>query len=157
MTEAVNVRSCVSEAVQLLSLDNEARQIHYNNNCPIDIIVQGDNQRLMQVFINLLSNARDASSDNAMITIDALREDSEAHITVTDQGSGIDQHLQDRIFEPFFTTKDPGKGTGLGLALVYNIINDLGGDISIESPVPEFSSHGTRIHIRLTLSHAEPN
>jgi signal transduction histidine kinase len=157
VTEAVNVRSCVSEAVQLLSLDNEARQIHYNNNCPTDIIVQGDNQRLMQVFINLLSNARDASSDNAMITIDALREDTEAHITVTDQGSGIDQHLQDRIFEPFFTTKDPGKGTGLGLALVYNIINDLGGDISIESPVPEFSSHGTRIHIRLTLSHAEPN
>ncbi|CAA0113531.1 Sensor protein ZraS [Zhongshania aliphaticivorans] len=156
-TEAVNVRSCVSEAVQLLSLDNEARQIHYNNNCPADIVVQGDNQRLMQVFINLLSNARDASSDNAMITIDVLREDTEAHITVTDHGSGIDQNLQNRIFEPFFTTKDPGKGTGLGLALVYNIINDFGGDITIESPVPEFSTHGTRIHIRLALSHAEPN
>lgn len=156
-TEAVNIRSCVSEAVQLLSLDNEARQIHYNNNCPADIIVAGNSQRLMQVFINLLSNARDASSDDAMITIDAMSDDIEAHITVTDHGSGIDQKLQDRIFEPFFTTKEPGKGTGLGLALVYNIINDLGGDISIESPVPEFSNHGTRIHIHLQLNQAELN
>jgi len=156
-TEAVNVRNCVSEAVQLLSLDNEARQINYNNDCPTDIIVAGDNQRLTQVFINLLSNARDASPDDAMITIDAQIDDAGAHITVTDHGTGIDQKLQDQIFEPFFTTKEPGKGTGLGLALVYNIINDLGGDISIESPVPEFSTHGTRIHIRLLLSQPEPN
>jgi signal transduction histidine kinase len=76
---------------------------------------------------------------------------------VTDHGAGIDQKLQNRIFEPFFTTKDPGKGTGLGLALAYNIITDLGGDISIQSPVPEFSTHGTRIHIHLTLSQPEPN
>tara|TARA_R110001592_G_scaffold44644_6_gene143411 strand:- start:11179 stop:14136 length:2958 start_codon:yes stop_codon:yes gene_type:complete len=155
--EAVNVRNCVSEAIQLLSLDNEAQQIHYNNNCPTDIVVNGDNQRLMQVFINLLSNARDASSDNAMITIEAEEDNAEAHITVTDHGTGIDQKLQNRIFEPFFTTKDPGKGTGLGLALAYNIITDLGGDISIESPVPEFSTHGTRIHIHLVLSQPQPN
>ncbi|MBW2941425.1 ATP-binding protein [Zhongshania aquimaris] len=156
-TEAVNIRNCVSEAIQLLSLDNEARQIHYNNNCPVDIVVHGDTQRLMQVFINLLSNARDASSDNAMITINAQSDTPNARITVTDHGTGIDQKLQDRIFEPFFTTKDPGKGTGLGLALVYNIINDLGGEISIESPVPEFGSYGTRIHIRLMLNDTESN
>jgi signal transduction histidine kinase/Na+/proline symporter len=156
-TEAVNVRNCVSEAVQLLSLDNEAQQIHYNNNCPTDIIVSGDSQRLMQVFINLLSNARDASSDNAMITIEAQEDNAEAYITVTDHGAGIDQKLQNRIFEPFFTTKDPGKGTGLGLALAYNIITDLGGDISIQSPVPEFSTYGTRIHIHLALNQPEPN
>ena len=111
----------------------------------------------MQVFINLLSNARDASSDNAIITINAQSDTPNARITVTDHGTGIDQKLQDRIFEPFFTTKDPGKGTGLGLALVYNIINDLGGEISIESPVPEFGSYGTRIHIRLTLNDTESN
>jgi signal transduction histidine kinase/Na+/proline symporter len=154
--EDVVVRDCVSEAVQLLSLDNEARQIHYNNNCPKQISVAGDNQRLTQVFINLLSNARDASADDAMITIDANIDGGQAHITVTDHGSGIDEKLQDQIFEPFFTTKEPGKGTGLGLALVYNIISDLDGEISIESPVPEFGSHGTRFHIRLLLSTNTP-
>lgn len=154
-TEAVSVRNCVSEAVQLLSLDPEARHIHYNNNCPEHIIVAGDNQRLMQVFINLLSNARDASPEDGMITVDAEAEQDSAHITVTDHGNGIDEKLQKQIFEPFFTTKEPGKGTGLGLALVYNIISDLGGDISIESPVPEFSQSGTRFHIHLRLNHSE--
>ncbi|CAA0114813.1 Signal transduction histidine-protein kinase AtoS [Zhongshania aliphaticivorans] len=157
ITEAVSIRNCVSEAIQLLSLDNEARQILYSNLCPESIIVDGDNQKLMQVFINLLSNARDASNENATIAIDARIENDETHITVTDQGSGIDQKLQSRIFEPFFTTKDPGKGTGLGLALVYNIINDIDGEVSIESPVMEFGTYGTRIHIRLPLSKPEPN
>ncbi|MDF1693776.1 MAG: ATP-binding protein [Zhongshania sp.] len=153
--EAVTVRDCVMEAVQLLSLDQQARHIHYNNNCPSDIVVAGDTQRLMQVFINLLSNARDASPEDSMITIDATRDDNSAHIMVTDHGTGIDEKLQDQIFEPFFTTKEPGKGTGLGLALVYSIIGDLGGDISIESPVPEFGGNGTRIHIHLNLIDSE--
>lgn len=154
-SEAVSVRNCVSEAVQLLSLDHEARHIHYNNNCPESIIVAGDNQRLMQVFINLLSNARDASPEDGMITIDASSDENNAHITVTDHGTGIDEKLQKQIFEPFFTTKEPGKGTGLGLALVYSIINDLDGEVSIESPVPEFGSNGTRIHIQLSIYRAE--
>jgi signal transduction histidine kinase len=90
-----------------------------------------------------------------MITVDAEAEQDSAHITVTDHGTGIDEKLQKQIFEPFFTTKEPGKGTGLGLALVYNIISDLGGDISIESPVTEFSRSGTRFHIHLRLNHPE--
>ena len=150
-TEAVSVHNCVSEAIQLLSLDPEARHIHYNNHCPAHIIVAGDNQRLTQVFINLLSNARDASPEDGIITVDAEVEHDKAHITVTDQGTGIDAKVLDQIFEPFFTTKEPGKGTGLGLALVYNIVSDLDGDISIESPVLGKDSTGTRIHIHLRL------
>jgi signal transduction histidine kinase/Na+/proline symporter len=150
-SEAVSIHGCVSEAIQLLSLDPEARHIRYHNHCPEALIVAGDNQRLMQVFINLLSNARDASPENGVITVDASHDNDNAHITVTDQGTGIDAKVLDQIFEPFFTTKEPGKGTGLGLALVYNIISDLGGDISIESPVAELNSTGTRIHIHLRL------
>jgi signal transduction histidine kinase len=55
---------------------------------------------------------------------------------VIDQGSGIEEDKLDHIFDPFFTTKEVGKGTGLGLALVYSIIEEHYGHISIESPVP---------------------
>jgi len=54
----------------------------------------------------------------------------------------------EKIFEPFFTTKEPGKGTGLGLALVYGIIEELDGSIEIQSPVPE-QGRGTRVHLWL--------
>lgn len=151
-TDTISVHDNVSEAIQLLRLDSEATQVNYRNLCPPDIWVIGDNQRLMQVFINLLSNARDASDNNAAICVEAAIEESRAHITITDSGEGISEELSKQVFEPFFTTKDPGKGTGLGLALVYSIVDDLAGDIEIESPVAELDGIGTRFHIRLPLA-----
>lgn len=152
--EAVNIRHSVSEAMQLLQLDSAAHQIHYNNDCADEVWVMGDAQRLLQVFVNLLSNARDASPLDGMITVTAAEStDSQmAHITIADRGHGIDDALKERIFEPFFTTKEPGKGTGLGLALVYSIIRDLGGEITIESPVADQGNIGTRIHIHMPLA-----
>lgn len=154
--EAVTVRDCVDEAMHLLSLDSDAKQTCYDNRCPADIQVAGDYQRLMQVFINLISNAQDASKEVAHVTVDAgysqdRLHSGQVHITLTDQGSGIDDKLREQIFEPFFTTKDPGQGTGLGLALVYNIISDLGGEISAESPIHDqgLPQQGTRFHILL--------
>lgn len=155
--EAVTIRDCVDEAMHLLSLDNDAKRTQYHNLCPADLQVAGDYQRLMQVFINLISNAQDASDDVAHITVQARASDDRlhgerVHITLTDQGSGIDDTLREQIFEPFFTTKDPGQGTGLGLALVYNIISDLGGEISAESPIHDGDNiqQGTRFHILLS-------
>ncbi|MNN52727.1 Sporulation kinase A [compost metagenome] len=68
---------------------------------------------------------------------------------VEDEGSGIPKSIVDRLFEPFFTTKDPGKGTGLGLALVYSIIEEHYGEISIDSPADPKHQRGTRIRITL--------
>ncbi|MBD2860009.1 PAS domain S-box protein [Spongiibacter sp. KMU-158] len=157
---SANVQHCAEEAIQLLSLDREAKHIQFENRCDPQYCVQADTQRLVQVFVNLLSNARDASPNGSVVTIAAeLAEHSEAHlqITVTDQGEGIDQSLQDRLFEPFFTTKEPGKGTGLGLALVYSIVKDFSGTITIESPLTPASPtleppHGTRVWILLPLA-----
>jgi signal transduction histidine kinase/Na+/proline symporter len=152
--QSVNICHCVNEAIQLLGLDNEAKYVHFSNLCSATLEVQGDTQRLIQVFVNLLSNSRDASPEDATICIEAFRETNQEniHITVTDSGEGIDQALQERIFEPFFTTKDPGKGTGLGLALVYNIVSDLGGEIALESPVAELNNCGTRVHLLLPIA-----
>ena len=90
----------------------------------------------MQVFINLLGNARDASPDFSTIRVIGKVDQYQAIIHVIDQGAGIEEDKLDHIFDPFFTTKEVGKGTGLGLALVYSIIEEHYGHISIESPVP---------------------
>jgi signal transduction histidine kinase len=146
--EAVPLARCVDEAIHLLALNKEARPVRFENRCPPELQVTADNQRLLQVFVNLLSNARDASAEQAPITVTAEIAAHKVHVTVTDRGSGIAEAHMEKIFEPFFTTKEPGKGTGLGLALVYGIIEELDGDIDIESPVPE-QGCGTRIHLWL--------
>ena len=148
-TEAVALASCVDEAIELLQLNKEARTVRFENHCPPSLRVAGDTQRLLQVFVNLLSNARDASAEQAPVTVTAQMEaGTRIHIEVTDRGSGITSEHQEKVFEPFFTTKEAGKGTGLGLALVYSIVEEFDGDIEIESPVPE-QGCGTRIHLHL--------
>jgi len=87
---------------------------------------------LKQVLINLLRNAYDASSEGDTIHLRARRGDDGLTIQVVDHGQGIQPENLDRIFDPFYTTKSPGKGTGLGLALAYRIIEGHGGLISVQ-------------------------
>lgn len=152
--EPVFVQRCVDEAIHLLALNKEARPVRFINRCAETLCAAADAQRLLQVFVNLLSNARDASAENADIIIDGSSTGALIHITVTDRGSGIAQEHLEQVFEPFFTTKEAGKGTGLGLAMVYGIIEDLSGNIDIESPVPE-QGCGTRIHLWLPAAVGE--
>jgi len=131
----VNVADCIDEAVHLLELDISAKRVHFDNSCDREHLVLADAQRLLQVFINLLSNARDASARNEDISIAAEQREDILHISVTDRGAGIAEDIQNQVFEPFFTTKEPGEGTGLGLSLVYSILENLGGRVSLISPV----------------------
>jgi Na+/proline symporter/signal transduction histidine kinase len=144
----VHLHACAEEAIHLLYLNKEAKHASFENRCSKDHYAIGDTQRLLQVFVNLLSNARDASPENSPIIIDSEVHNKQAYISVTDQGSGISKRDQEQIFEPFFTTKEAGEGTGLGLSLVYSIIEDLNGIINVESPVDE-TNNGTRFTIRL--------
>ncbi len=146
---AVDVHQCAEEAMQLLRLNKAVKSVVYENRCPEGMIVLGDGQRLLQVLINLLSNARDASPEDSLITVDAHYAATEVVVDVTDQGSGIPKEYLDKIFEPFFTTKDPGQGTGLGLSLVYSIVDEHGGAVQIISPVDELRGVGTRVSLRL--------
>jgi PAS domain S-box-containing protein len=111
-------------------------------------IINGDITQLEQVIINLLINAKDAMPEGGIIHIKTSTETIDHNklkifadikpgryvkLEISDTGTGIPAEIKDRIFEPFFTTKESGKGTGLGLAMVYGIIKDHEGYIIVNS------------------------
>jgi len=139
---------------------------------PADIEILGDKQRLQQVFLNLIKNALEALEGAGEIVIRAVRRgaakndeapgrfkflaqcnpaEEAVEIEIRDNGHGIPPEVLPRIFDPFFTTKDVGKGSGLGLFVVYEIIEEHGGCIAAESE----PGKGTAFHIRLPLNKAE--
>ena len=146
--QAVHLHGCVAEAINLLQLNKNARDVAFENHCNDNNYVLGDSQRLLQVFVNLLSNARDASPEGSPITITCELINQQWQIAVTDRGTGISKEHQSKIFDPFFTTKEAGDGTGLGLSLVYSIMEDLKGSIDVESPADAIHG-GTRFILKL--------
>jgi PAS domain S-box-containing protein len=117
--------------------------------------IEGDPSQLEQVIMNLMVNARDAMPDGGLITIKTSLIEIERDrfnmpsyimpgkyvlLTISDTGFGIPKEITNRIFEPFFTTKEKGKGTGLGLAMVYGVINDHKGYITVQSEVGKGST-----------------
>ena len=147
--DEVDLAACTNEAIHLLSLNRRGPEVNYVNLCDTTHRVAGDSQRLVQVLINLLGNARDASRSGDSVTIRTAADEHQILLTVEDQGSGIESELKDRLFEPFFTTKEPGAGTGLGLALVYSIIEEHYGQITVDSPIDDATQRGTRFTITL--------
>jgi signal transduction histidine kinase len=107
------------------------------------------------VFVNILNNACDASPAQSNIEITTEQTGPQVTISITDEGSGIDPSIQDKLFEPFFTTKEPGKGTGLGLPLVYNILTEHYGNIELISPANKKQNKGTQVIITLPGSRPE--
>ncbi|MCC6414477.1 MAG: hypothetical protein IT582_01000 [Opitutaceae bacterium] len=110
--------------------------------------VETDPGQLQQVLFNLVLNARDALRDRGLVTVRVGRRQISAQrsrratdpapgdyavLTVADNGTGMEQETQERLFEPFFTTKPEGKGSGLGLALVYGVVQQSKGSISVRS------------------------
>jgi len=106
--------------------------------------VFADSNRLEQVFIDLVINARDAmetkrakaigsATSNNVLTVRSYREGDQVVVTISDTGIGIPRDIRDKIFEPFFTTKEVGGGTGLGLSISYGIVKDYNGAIEVES------------------------
>jgi CheY-like chemotaxis protein len=118
-------------------------------------LVDGDEGRLEQVFVNLLVNAAQAipegHADRNEIRISTWTDAAgDAVVEISDTGAGIPPEIRDRIFDPFFTTKPVGIGTGLGLSICRGIVTKLGGELSVESEV----NRGTCF--RVTLPRARP-
>jgi PAS domain S-box-containing protein len=147
--EPVCLAQVAQDAIALLALNRRSVEVQFFNLCDSDHWVIGDPQRLAQVLINLLSNARDASPPGSAIRVKSEAFEQTIDLIVEDEGSGIPKAIIDRLFEPFFTTKEVGKGTGLGLALVYSIVEEHYGQITIDSPADLELQRGTRIRVSL--------
>jgi PAS domain S-box-containing protein len=147
-----NLADCVDEAIHLLELDMEALPVKFDNHCDRELLIMADSQRLLQVFVNLLGNARDACTDDPHVQVRAVVNGTQVRIDVDDNGCGIPPELHSQVFEPFYTTKDPGAGTGLGLALVFSIMENMQGKVYITSPLQQGHKPGTRVTLQLPLS-----
>ena len=148
-SERVCLADITRDAIGLLQLNRSGTEVRFLNLCDPQHCAEGDPQRLAQVLINLLSNARDASPPGGAIRVRSEAQEHSVVLIVEDEGSGIPKAIIDRLFEPFFTTKDPGEGTGLGLALVYSIVEEHYGQITIDSPADPELQRGTRIRVSL--------
>ncbi len=144
-----NLFQCVDDAMRLVRLSHAGKQIDFQNQCDPELRLYGDRQRFIQVFVNLLTNACDASQPGDHIVAHGRFDGDFIEVVVRDYGCGIPEELQDQVFEPFFTTKQPGEGTGLGLPMVYNIVAEHSGTVTLRSRENE----GTAVILRIP---AEP-
>jgi C4-dicarboxylate-specific signal transduction histidine kinase len=133
--EAVDVDEVIERSLLLMQEQLRLRGIEIELDlCADELIVLGNAIQLEQIFINLLTNARDALTESRgkTIRIGTSRDQEWIRIRFADTGPGIARDLEQRIFDPFFTTKEVGTGTGLGLSITYSIVKEHGGQISVE-------------------------
>jgi two-component system NtrC family sensor kinase len=131
----VDVNHVLEDTLQLLEPQMRHAQINVVRDFDADLPrAHGNAGKLQQVFTNLLLNARDALPDGGTITLRTRAEESDAvTVYVADDGIGIAPENVARIYDPFFTTKGVGRGTGLGLAVTYGIVQEHSGHIAVES------------------------
>lgn len=145
-----DINALIESALNLIQYDKRAKDVRIgkelSSNLP-EMITDGN--QLSQVFINIILNAFDAMPDGGTLAIRSFAKDGNVVIEFEDTGLGIPKENLSRIFDPFFTTKD--KGTGLGLAVSYNIIKKLNGSIEVESEI----NRGTKFRITLPVNGAK--
>jgi PAS domain S-box-containing protein len=156
----VDLHATIHEATSLLGRTLDKSIALQQNLRARDPFVLGDPVQVQQVILNLAVNARDAMVQGGTLTFSTERVSLNTapenlsptgqpreyiKLTVSDTGCGIPPQVQQRIFEPFFTTKEQGKGTGMGLSMVYGIVKNHGGSICVASEVDK----GTRFEILL--------
>ena len=153
-----SISDVINNALGLVSKQMRGKNIELITPSMDDgIAIMGNQYRLEQVFLNILSNARYAVQEkektispekfNKKIDINIHKDNGFAKIIITDNGIGIDNSIISKVFDPFFTTKSEDKGTGLGLSISYGIISEMDGKIDIESKPNEF----TKMTIQLPI------
>lgn len=142
----LDINQLIEDSLALLNhqlqLNNIKVESRYDLTLPS---VFGNTGKLQQVFVNLFLNARDAMPSGGEIAVQTGMNESMIVVDISDTGTGITEENIRRIFDPFFTTKSIGKGTGLGLAVTYGIIQEHGGGIFVDSS----SEKGTHFRVKL--------
>jgi PAS domain S-box-containing protein len=146
----VSLSKVLDDALILMHERLRMKNIQFKREIKEDFpLLKGNHTKLEQIFINFIQNSMDAMEEKAEgeIVVSANIENDNALIIYSDNGSGIEPQLQKKIFEPFYTTKEPSKGTGIGLSIVYGIIQEHNGTITCESE----EDNGTTFKISLPL------
>lgn len=147
--EKIELLPLIDEVIQDLSYLADEKNISIRNKCE-EINILGSDILLYRVFFNLIENAIKYNKENGFINISSMKDNNCAEIFIEDSGIGIDFQERENIFNPFYRSdksKDKIKGTGLGLALVYETLKLHGGDIKVID-----SSIGTKFKISLPLN-----
>ena len=131
----VKVHEKLREALNIARYATILQDLSIIKNFDEKLEVLANPDELLQVFVNLLTNAIQAMEGRGTLTISTWSQNGLAKISISDTGRGIPEENLQKIFEPFFTTKPPGKGTGLGLHNVKEIIKKYQGDLNVESQV----------------------
>jgi len=113
---------------------------------PVEVDVIADEEKLHQVVVNVILNAIHAMPEGGKLEVKVIKEENHAIISITDHGVGIPEEIMPKVFDPFFSTKKDG--TGLGLAISKMFIEEMGGEIKIQSKVNE----GTTVIIKLSVA-----
>ncbi|RII29545.1 MAG: histidine kinase [Geobacter sp.] len=129
--EPVELAGLIEQTAALLRPEAEQSNVTMNLDCPDELLVVANRDRLTQVLLNIARNALQAMPEGGILNIYAQLAGPMASIQIKDTGQGISPEILPRIFEPFFTTK--ARGTGLGLALCKKIVEEHNGDISVAS------------------------
>ncbi len=130
----VKVRNELNEVIAIITHEFEINNIKIRIDIPEDLPpIIADRKQLQEVFFNLIQNAAQAIENGGFIDIKASQKGQVVHIDIRDNGSGMSNDQLKQIWNPFFTTKEPGKGTGLGLFIVKQIIERNNGQISVTS------------------------
>ncbi len=144
---SADLRAVIEDAAALVAPEGRGK-LSVEQEIEVLPPVVGSADRLEQVVLNLLLNAKDAMNGEGRVRVRLRRHGSAAELIVHDEGPGIAPEVLDRLFEPFVTTKPVGQGTGLGLAVCHTLVERLGGTIEAENP-PE---GGARFVVRLPLA-----
>jgi PAS domain S-box-containing protein len=131
--QAVDLNELILESRQMLARLLGAGIRIEAHLAPDPVKVLADPGQLHQVVMNLAVNARDAMPAGGVLTLSSAAAGDTCQLIVADTGHGMSEQIRKRAFEPFFTTKEPGEGSGLGLAMVYGIVEQSKGEIRLES------------------------
>jgi PAS domain S-box-containing protein len=144
--EEVDVNKALVDVLSLVEHQFSGSRIRVRKELATDLPpVRGNENRLQQVFFNLILNARDAMPRGGWLTLVSYADTDTVVVEVKDTGHGIRREHVRRIYDPFFTTKGIGRGTGLGLSVSYGIVQELGGAIFVDST----PGQGTRFQVAL--------
>ena len=155
----VDLHRTIKETLALVEPQLRKTQIEVKCHMhPEAMVVLGNTGRIQQVLLNLFLNARDAMPQGGQLIIsDAVKHDTTedfVKITVSDTGTGIESTHLKRIFDPFFTTKSRHRGTGLGLAVSYGIIQEHSGRMNVESELGQGACFAIELPLTSTKTHA---